>query len=290
MTFFVAGITGRVGGATARGLLERGHGVRALVRDLARASAWAQSGVDLRKGDLTDASAVAAALEGAEGAFLMLPPVLAPKPGFPEAKAIISSLVEALGQWPPERVVALSSFGSEQASGLGLITATHLLERALDGLPCPTAFLRAGSFLENYLAGLDGAAHTGVLHSFVVPVDRPEPMIATADIGKEAARLLDEGWSGRRIVEIGTPYSPNDVARAMGEVLGRAVEARAIPRERWTATLEAFGIAPGFTAAYEEMMDGVNSGWIAFGASDAVRVDGSTLPVQLFRRVREAAG
>ena len=78
--FFVAGITGQVGGATARRLLKGGHAVRALARDPQKAAAWAQQGVDVRQGDFNDAAAVAAALEGVEGAFLMLPPILTPDP------------------------------------------------------------------------------------------------------------------------------------------------------------------------------------------------------------------
>jgi uncharacterized protein YbjT (DUF2867 family) len=90
-------------------------------------------------------------------------------------------------------------------------------------------------------------------------------MIATADIGKEVARLLVCGWSGKKIVELGSPIRPDDIARAMSEVLGQPVKAQAIPREHWAASLEAFGMAPGTTGLYEEMMDGFNSGWIDFG-------------------------
>ena len=43
------------------------------------------------------------------------------------------------------------------------------------------------------------------------------------------------------------------------------VQARAIPREQWTASLEAQGMLPGTTGAFEEMEDSFNSGWIDFG-------------------------
>ena len=76
----------------------------------------------------------------------MMPPILAPSPGFPEARAVIASFQEALRRTPPPRLVLLSSIGSEQTSGLGLITTTHLMEEALGDLPFPTAFIRAGAF------------------------------------------------------------------------------------------------------------------------------------------------
>ena len=142
--FFLSGISGKVGGAAARQLLEEGRTVRALVRDPHKADDWSQKGVDVRRGDFNDADAVAGAMEEVEGAYLMLPPLLAPAPGFPEAKAIIASFREALRQVPPPRLVVLSSIGSQQSSGLGLITTTHLMEEALKDLPFPTAFVRAG--------------------------------------------------------------------------------------------------------------------------------------------------
>jgi len=284
--FLVSGLTGKVGGATARRLLETGHDVRALARDPAKAAGWIDQGVDVRQGDFDDAASVAAALEGVEGAFVMLPPVLAPSRDYAEARTTIASLVTALRQAPPPKVVALSSIGSEQASGLGLITGTHLLEDALAELPMPKAFVRAGSFIDNALHGLPRAIETGFFDSFQAPVDRPVPMVGTADIGAEVARWLLGDWTGTKIVELGSTASPDDLARAMAKVTGKPVAARAIPRERWAAVLETIGIAPGSTWAYEEMMDGLNSGWIAFGVPGTERVAATTTPAEVFAAAR----
>lgn len=286
--FLVSGITGNVGGAVARRLLEEGRPVRALVRDTRKASEWAEKGVDIRQGDLNDALAVAEALNGVEGAFLMIPPVTVPSPDFSEAKAIIASFQQALRQSPPPRLALLSSVGSEQSSGLGNITTTHLMESALGDLPFPTAFVRAGSFLENYTFGLQAAAETGVFPSFFQPTDRAFPMIASADIGKEIARLLVSGWSGKKIVELGSPVSPDDLADALGNVLDHPVRAQAIPREGWAAALESMGLPPGRTGLYEEMMDGFNSGWIAFGVPGTEPVTGTMTPAEFFARAKQA--
>ena len=282
MRFFVSGITGKVGGAAARVLLEQGHAVRALVRDLAKASEWVQKGVDVQKGDFTDAVAMAAAMEGVDGAFVMVPPNVTPAPGYPESVAVIAAVREAVRKAAPPKVVALSSVGSEKTSGLGLITATHWMEEALKDLAGPVAFVRAGSFIENSLGGLEPAKATGVYYSFYQPTDRAVPTIATADIGAEIARLLTQRWEGKRIVELGSPVSPDEMAKAMGEVLGREVTAQAIPREQWAATFEGFGMPPGSTWAYEEMLEGVNSGWIDFGVAGTERVAGTTTSAEVF--------
>lgn len=286
--FFIAGITGKVGGAAAQQLLAEGHQVRALVRDPQKAAEWSQQGVDLRQGDLTDASAVAAALEGVEAAFVMQPTPPAVAPDFPEAKAIITGLREALHSSPLPRLVVLSSVGSQQTSGLGNITQTHLLEEALADLPHPTAIVRAGAFIENNIGALERAASTGWFESFLQPTDQAFPMVATEDIGKEIARLLVGGWSGRKIVELGSRYTPDDLARAMGEVLGRPVQARPIPREQWTARLEAMNLPKDKTAPWEEMQDGFNSGWIDFGVPGTKSVAGTTTPAEVFAQARKA--
>jgi uncharacterized protein YbjT (DUF2867 family) len=280
--FFIAGITGRVGGAAAKHLLAQGHKVRSLARDLEKAAMGAAQGVELRHGDWNDIAALAAALEGVEAAFVMVPPNFAPQPGYPESKAVIAAIGKALRQARTPRVVALSSIGSEKTSGLGLITATHLFERELGSLTVPTAFVRAGSFIENALGSLPTAADTGVFYSFYQPVNRPVPTIATADIGQEVATLLTGNWTGKRIIELGSPVAPNDFAAAMSEVLGKPVTAQAIPRERWTATIESFGLPPGSSWAYEEMLEGVNSGWIDFGVPGTESVPATTKAAEVF--------
>ena len=60
--FLITGITGNVGGAAARHLLQQGKQVRALVRDEAKAAAWAEKGVELVKGAWEDAAVLTQAL------------------------------------------------------------------------------------------------------------------------------------------------------------------------------------------------------------------------------------
>jgi uncharacterized protein YbjT (DUF2867 family) len=281
--FLVTGITGHVGGATAQNLLAKGHKVRALVRDPGKAADWASQGVELVQGDVNDAAAIAAALEGVEGAYIMLPPLMTPQRGFPEAKAVIASYVDALKRVPVPRLAVLSSIGAEKTERLGLITALHLFEQALAPFNFPIAFIRAGSFFENDLHSLPIAAQSGHFYTFYQPAERPVPSIATRDIGALAAELLtDKSWTGRRIIELGSPYTPAQIASAMSEVLGRPLSAMPVPRDRWTAIMESFGLPPGSTWAYEEMVDNINSGWIDFGVAGVERVPATAKPQQIY--------
>ena len=279
--FFISGITGHVGGAAARKLLAQGHKVRTLARNPEKAAALAAQGVEVLQGSFTETAALTAALQGVEAAFIMNPPNIAPEPGFPDAKANAASFAQALRQTSTARVVVLSSIGSEQTSGLGLITGTHILEQALSDLP-NVAFVRAGGFFENFAASLAPAAQPGIFYTFYQPPDLAVPMIATDHIGIQVANQLTADWSGRRIIELGTSYTVDQIAAAIGRVVGRSVTAQPIPRDRWSATFESFGMPPGTTGAYEEMIEAFNSGWIPFGVPGTEPVPATLTAEQAF--------
>ncbi len=280
--FLVMGITGKVGGATARRLLAQGKAVRALVRDRAKAASWAEKGVELVDGDWNDAAAIERALQGVEGAFVMLPAVWAPSPDFREARGVIANYVEALTKVPAPRVVALSSMGADRTSGLGMITALSLLERGFRDLTLPIAFVRAGGFFENFLYGLH-VAEGGALPVTYNPTSRKSTMVATNDIGAEAAKLLTgPAWSGHRVIELGSMVSPDEVAAQLGEAMQRDVKAFAIPRAEWPAAFEQFGVPKGRTGAAEAMFEAVNAGWMDLGLEGAEHVPGATSPREVF--------
>jgi uncharacterized protein YbjT (DUF2867 family) len=287
--FLVTGITGNVGGATARHLLAQGNKVRALVRDRQKAATWADQGVELVDGDWNDAAAIQRALDGVQGAFLMLPAEWAPSPDFKEAKSVIANYVAALTQAAPPRIVALSSMGANRTSGLGMITALSLLEQGFRDLTSPIAFVRAGGFFENFLYGLH-VAQSGTLPVYYNPTARKSTMVASNDIGAEVATLLTgPAWSGHRVIELGSMVSADEVAAQLGEVMQRDVKALAVPRADWPAAFEQFGIPKGQTAPAEEMFEAVNAGWMDLGVKDTEHVAGTTSARDVFAAARKAA-
>lgn len=71
-TILLTGGTGYVGGMLAPVLLERGHAVRALVRDRGRARGKLPDGVELVEGDVLSGKGLDAALEGADVAYYLV--------------------------------------------------------------------------------------------------------------------------------------------------------------------------------------------------------------------------
>ena len=118
--------------------------------------------------------------------------------------------------------------------------------RGMDQLIWALAFVRAGSFYENYGSALSTAQHTGKYFSFH-PVDFSFPAVGSIDIGNLVAELLLNGWTGKKVIELGSLTTANQMAAAVSKAIGRDVEAQAIPRQAWAETLQQFGLPPGST-------------------------------------------
>ena len=63
--------------------------------------------------DVTDAGAMSVAFDGAEGVFVLIPPLFDPSPDFSEIRAIITAVGTALREARPARVVVLSTVGAQ---------------------------------------------------------------------------------------------------------------------------------------------------------------------------------
>lgn len=277
--FTVMGITGNVGGEVAKNLLAAGKTVRGVVRNPEKAKAWADRGVELVQSAYDDAAGLAKAFAGAEGVFAMIPPDFAPAPGLPDQKRTIAAIRAALQQAKPAKAVFLSSIGSEQPHGLGLITSTHLMEQATRTLGLPVAYLRAGSFMENWLGALDHIRATGDMPFFYAPLERKFPLVASQDIGMAGAKVLQESWTGERVIEVDGPKGGTDLhetATAFGEALGRQVKAVQLPEAAWQSVLETIGMPADRTGLYIEMVKSFNSGWIHFGNPGVETFNGPT--------------
>jgi len=271
--YAITGITGKVGGEVARTLLAAGKPVRAIVRDARKGEEWARLGCEVALATVEDGVALARAFEGATAAFLLPPPAFDPLPGFPEARALGRTFVTALTAAKPARAVYLSTIGAD-APYENLLSQHTLIENILRDLPMPLTVLRPAWFLENATWDVSAARETGLAPSFLQPLDKPFPMVATKDVGRVAAELLQETWTGRRIVELEGPtrVSPNDLAQALGRALGKAVHTTAVPAKTWRDLFLAQGMKNPEPRI--RMLDGFNEGWIEFQHSGADALKG----------------
>jgi uncharacterized protein YbjT (DUF2867 family) len=271
--YAVTGITGQVGGVTGRTLINAGLSVRAVVRDEAKGAAWKKRGCEVALADMNDAPALTAAFKGASGVFVLIPSNFDPEPGFPEVRAIIAALNSAIRTAKPSKVVFLSTIGA-QVTQPNLLNQLGLVEQALSALAMPVCFLRAAWFMENSAWDVEPARDSGVISSFLQPLDKPVPMVATADIGRVAAELLQDTWTGRRIIELEGPtrVTPNQIAATFAEIFGRPVRTEAVPRQTWEQLFKSQGM--NHPEPRIQMLNGFNQGWIEFEQNETVRRKG----------------
>jgi len=274
--YAVVGASGNTGGATARALLSAGAAVRAVVRDAARAGEMKANGAEVAVADLDDVDSLARAFEGARAAYVLNPPAYTDPDLFARARSLAGNIAEAARRSGLPRLVVLSSMGAHLEAGSGNIGTNRIFERTLGALACETIFLRPAYFMENWAWVAPVAAQAGVLPSFLLPTDRPIPMVAAADIGSLAARALqDASLSGVIQLEGPRPCSAGDAARAFAAALGRPVAAVPVPEDEWAPNLEKSGFTPRTIAAWVEMFRGFNSGAVGFEARGTPPVRGS---------------
>ncbi|MFI6007361.1 SDR family oxidoreductase [Streptomyces sp. NPDC051243] len=236
----VTGATGTVGRQVVAELLARGHEVRALTRDAAKADLPA--GVEVVQGDLTEPDTLIPALDGVTGLHLITfgGPYFAPLETGPRILR-------------PAR-----------AAGVRRVTVLHgggpsLLEdavRADDGVDWTV--LMPVEFMANALEWADGSVTSGEVHEPFV--SRLSAMVHEGDIGAVAAvALTEEGHGGQEYVITGPELlTVADKVATIAAARGREIdlveltEGQAV--ERWRAAghpedvigflLEAYGNTP----------------------------------------------
>lgn len=274
--FVIAGVSGNTGSVVATTLLEQGKKVRVLVRDAAKGESWKARGAEVAVASVDDEAALTKALEGAKGAYFLMPPDHGASDYLALRRATVDTIASAVEKAKVPHVVFLSSIGAQHEKGTGMIRSTHYAELRLAKTPAKTTFVRAAYFLENWASVL-GAAAQGKLPTFLPP-DLVVPMVATKDIGLVAAKALLEPPAGKsEIIELAGPkdYTSVDVAAILAKILAKPVVVAAAPIAAVTPAFTSFGIAPNVAGLYEEMYDGIAKGTVSFEGKGARHVRGN---------------
>lgn len=263
--YAVAGVSGNTGSVVAEELIRRGKKVRVIVRDAAKGETWKAKGAEVAVASIEDEAALTKALEGAEGAYLLLPPAMQSEDMPARGRDVGAVFARAAKAAGVKHVVFLSSIGAQHEAGNGPIRALHAIEEELKKSGSNLTFLRPTYFLENWGSVLGVAAKDGVLPSFLT-LGKAVPMVATVDIGRIAADALENAPSGIRVIEIAGPndYTPEQVAAELSPLVGRQVNAVPVPLEQVVPTFTQFGISQHVAELFREMYDGINQDHVAW--------------------------
>jgi uncharacterized protein YbjT (DUF2867 family) len=201
--YVVMGASGNTGHIVATSLLNGKQKVRVIGRNSAHLQPLTAKGAEPFIADVTDSSALAKAFQGADSAYVMIPPNPTSKDPVGYSARVSDAIAAAVQSAGTKNVVALSSIGAELSSGVGPVVGLHNLEQKLNRIGSANVLhLRAGYFMENTLPQVNAIHQMGSMAGPLRP-DLKVPMIATRDIGSAAAEaLLHPAIHGKQIREL----------------------------------------------------------------------------------------
>jgi uncharacterized protein YbjT (DUF2867 family) len=257
----LTGITGNNGGATANALLEKGVKFRAMVRDLDKASAWADKGVELVKGDLNDSDSVKAALEGIDRAVLVMPNSQDQER---LELAFIATAKEAGLPW----ILKLSSPEAVRGTKSPLPLAHIAAEDAIMESGMNWTFVRPSFFMQNFRGSIPKAKETGVL---AMPMgDGNAVLTDCADAGAFIAHILTDANPEQHYSQCYDITGPDgvmtfaEIAAVVGEVLGQDVKYVAADPKAFQQAMRPFVTSDWHSDAvahlFAEIADGTTPG------------------------------
>ncbi len=252
--FVVLGATGHTGAGVAQTLLNHKFPVRVIVRSPEKVAPWQAKGAEVAVASLDDQAAMTNALTGAAGVYMLVPPNYGATAWLAEQRRRMDQAARAVKDSGIPHVVFLSSVGGHLEGKTGPIRAVHYGEQVLVAAAKQVTILRPCYFMENWAPVIGMAKSQGILPTFLAPAARV-PMISTKDIGRVGAEQLMAGGKGRTVVELAGPenYSPQQVAAALSQILGRTVNEQAAPLSAVVPTFKSFGFSDEAASLFEEM-------------------------------------
>ena len=284
--FAILGANGKVGRATIEKLRAQGAPVRAVVRESSNKADLEALGCEIAFADLHHSDAIRNAINGASVVQVICPPNNRAKDAASDMENIIDAITAALVAVHPERVLAISDYGTQVDSGTGVTMAFHYLEARLSTIPGALIFLRSAEHMQNWGRVFKPALETGVLPSFHHPVSKIFPTISAPDLGVIAAALLLQMpvATSPHIVHAEGPrrYSAIDAAENLSEISGRQIVAKAVPESEWIPALTRAGAGESYANLIRELYVAHNAGRIDVEPGGEVRL-GATELGQAFR-------
>lgn len=229
----VFGATGRAGSEVARSLLGAGWQVIAVTRQVSSDSSTAleKAGAQLVLADLDDRNSVRAAIEGVDSLYFS-GPSLADRWDMDQAVQGIN-VANAAIEAGTQHVIFQSALVGNARGVLGMGSKRAVEERIAE-LGLPATIVRPGLFMENFITHTppinDGEK---LMLAAALPVDRPQGMISTVDIGRAAAKIAadPDQYIGREIDLIAEPLTLAQMAEILGEVAGMPAVPISVPLE-----------------------------------------------------------
>jgi uncharacterized protein YbjT (DUF2867 family) len=218
LTVVVTGSTGKQGGAVARGLLERGHKVRAITRDpnSKQARLLANAGASLVAASLEDTTAIMKTLEGASALFAMTTPS-----GGTDAEIRQGVAAADAAKAAGVHLVFTSVGSANRQTGIPHFDSKFEIEKHIAKTGVRATILAPVAFMENLYFAKE-QLEKGIYASALSPT-RALAQVAVPDIGAVAVRVLEEParFIGKRFDLAGDELTGNDAMNILSRAADR---------------------------------------------------------------------
>lgn len=260
----ILGAGGRVGSRVAALMESRGKPVRRVFHHAPIQPVAGAKNSETAVADYFDRVSLKKAFSGGDTVLLLTPESMTSEDMLEDAKTVLGSYRAALERSGIRRVVGLSSGGAQLSPGTGTLQLYALLEETLHSLELETYIVRPAYYYSNWMMYLDTARDNGILPTFF-PTDLAIPMIAPNDVAVFISDVMEKGME-HQTAEITGPdlYTPSDIARFMGDALGREVTAMQIPRNEWLPGLLQAGFSRSSAEYLLDMTQAVIDGRTGF--------------------------
>jgi len=276
----VTGATGHLGAHVIDLLLEKVPAAQivALVRDTAKAAAFAAKGVEVRRADYNDDVATWEKSLAGVGALLLISSSEVGK-RVPQHATVVDAAKRA-----GVAHLAYTSILHADSSRLMLAGEHKATEEIVRAAGIPFTLLRNGWYNENYTETLAPALEHGVILG-----SAGNGKIAGAarrDYAAAAVAVLLEGPSAHanKTYELAgdTTFTRADVAEAAARQSGKPVAYKDLPSAEFEKALEGIGLPAIFARVYADCDDGVARGELENTSGDLHRLIGrSTTPLEV---------
>ena len=227
MQGLVAGASGRIGRPVARLLIERGHRVRAGVRDVVSQAA-AQLGGAVVRADFDDPASLEAAARDVD---VVVATGTAHRAGPDGERRHGIALAEALARAGGPALVYVSGAGADRPSGVPVFEAKRAVEQRIAELGLAAAILAPAYFMENALNpwNLEALAHGRF--PLALPADQPLAQVAIHDVAAMAVVAVErfDQLAGQRIELASDELTGEQAAERLSRATGRRFVFERVP-------------------------------------------------------------
>ncbi len=222
----VVGATGNLGRHVVRQLLERGHAVRAMTRELVRASALREAGAEVVRGDLRDIGSLRAAMRGVQSVVSSAHAIMgtgrdssARVDDDGQRALIVAARDEGVGQF-----VFVSAMGASALHPVDFWRTKERIERAVAASGLPYTIIRPSAYMTFHAYELLGkAVMSGGRVVLFGAGDNPRNFVAEADVARLVVRAFVDDRLRGEVIEIGGPenLSSAEVVATFERISGR---------------------------------------------------------------------